>query len=115
MGTTMMMTMLMTMTTGMMIMLTTMTKMVTTGDGHLTTGDGRRMMDDNCDDDSADDFALLHRAAGRGFFHVGCDDIADRGESGFLADDTDHGGHAGAGVVGDVETGAELDHGRISV
>ena len=69
----------------------------------------------SADADGADNLAFFHGAAGRSFLDVGRDDIADAGEGGFFADDADHGGHAGAGVVGDIETGAELDHGVLSV
>ena len=66
-------------------------------------------------DDTADDFAFLHGAIRGGFLDVGGDDIADASMEGFLADNADHGGAAGTGIVGDINPGANLYHGGISV
>jgi len=62
-------------------------------------------------DYSTNDIAFFDGAARRSFLHICGDDITDLRSGGGLADDTDHGGHAGASIVGDIEAGADLDHG----
>lgn len=55
------------------------------------------------DDDGTDNLALLDGSAGGGLLDVGGDDVTDTGGEGPLADNADHCGHAGAGVVSDIE------------
>src|ERR1043165_3887305 len=62
-------------------------------------------------DDGLGDLALLHGSIGRAFLDVHGDDVAHVGVRRLLAHALDEGGFAGAGVVGDVENGAQLDHG----
>jgi hypothetical protein len=46
---------------------------------------------------------------------VGSDDVAHLSGAGALAENTDHLGGAGAGIVGDLDEGFHLDHGGKSV
>jgi hypothetical protein len=50
----------------------------------------------------ADDIAFFHCATGGGFLHIGGNNVTDAGSLSRLADDTDHGGHTGTGIVGDI-------------
>ena len=62
-------------------------------------------------DDGLVYFAFLHRRFGGALLDVHSDDIAHASGVGDLAFTADHCGTAGAGVVGDFEDGAQLDHG----
>src|SRR5712691_9516343 len=66
-------------------------------------------------DDGLDDLALLHGAFGRRLFHRRGDDVAEpRVPAGRSANRVDDGNLARAGIVGDIQDGAHLNHGCFS-
>eukprot|EP00456_Euglypha_rotunda_P044729 TRINITY_DN3532_c1_g1_i10.p1 TRINITY_DN3532_c1_g1~~TRINITY_DN3532_c1_g1_i10.p1 ORF type:complete len:328 (+),score=34.73 TRINITY_DN3532_c1_g1_i10:131-1114(+) len=63
------------------------------------------------DDDRFRDLTLFHRGVRGALLDVHGDDVTDMGVRGLLAHRLDESGPAGAGVIGDLENGTELDHG----
>src|SRR5207247_1714196 len=64
-------------------------------------------------DDGLGDLALLHGGIGGALLDVHGDDVADVRVGRLLAHALNESGFAGAGVIGDVENGAQLNHGSL--